>query len=695
MSTKTFNTVLTTIWLIFLLSRLSAQEERMAYYDAISFAEMYHANKPQKIKFETDVLKNLQYYFGDGVDVEATFSSNPFLAKYFATSAPANMTTSSSLKDVPKGISSISGLDVTNLTEGLSQFMIKRAKEELTISFFNRFKKFTEEHPEIKALFPETTSILERLLSYQYPEMLPALRTGFYDDLKKLDYHIEDVLDLERYRDYPDLRIIVKSIQLVRSIETEEKGPADLISEFAELKEWSNLKISDPMKNLGAAARITDIFSQSLRYKDDSRTWISLDALNDLLDDPAAFEIYLGLIYQLIKQKDIKFFTKSDSIPAVNVLLPTPEKIADSRVYIVRFIELSDEFAKLNDNIAKKQRKAIELIYDDYFNYIDLSIDLVELGFNISELFEQEIDHDLFSYSCDLYRNLYRKEYSQAIINATNILNKIYDNSLKRGDDLLAVYNGCASSVKLPAVIGELNREKLNKAMAVTLSDNCKSSLRSIIAIYNIRENLGDLVPKITKYGLFMANVVSAKSPDEIQNVLESTVLPVGSSSIKKNSYRNLSIQSYLGAYSLIGPGPDAAGTWSDRFGVHAPIGIAASVGLVRGGSLSLFTSLLDIGAMVDYKLTQAPPVGSEPAKTEKEYKIELGQIFSPGIYFVYGFPFNIPLSLGVGKQYGPGLSKVESTGTVVENPSWRWNLFLSVDIPFFTLTNRSRNYKK
>jgi hypothetical protein len=50
-------------------------------------------------------------------------------------------------------------------------------------------------------------------------------------------------------------------------------------------------------------------------------------------------------------------------------------------------------------------------------------------------------------------------------------------------------------------------------------------------------------------------------------------------------------------------------------------------------------------------------------------------------------FPYNLPLSLGVGAQYGPGLSKIEAgDNTVVTNPSWRWNIFLAVDIPFFTL---------
>jgi hypothetical protein len=70
-----------------------------------------------------------------------------------------------------------------------------------------------------------------------------------------------------------------------------------------------------------------------------------------------------------------------------------------------------------------------------------------------------------------------------------------------------------------------------------------------------------------------------------------------------------------------------------------------------------------------------------------------LGQIFSPGAYLVYGFFENIPLSIGIGAQYGTGLSKITSdNNSVINNPAWRDNIFLAVDMPFFTLKNRVKH---
>jgi hypothetical protein len=92
---------------------------------------------------------------------------------------------------------------------------------------------------------------------------------------------------------------------------------------------------------------------------------------------------------------------------------------------------------------------------------------------------------------------------------------------------------------------------------------------------------------------------------------------------------------------------------------------------------------VLDVGAIVDYQLTS-----DSIAKIESE--ITWGNIFSPGAYVVYGFFGNLPVSLGIGGQYGPGLSSVntEDNSTVINAPNWRWGAFLAVDIPMFNIWN-------
>ena len=192
-----------------------------------------------------------------------------------------------------------------------------------------------------------------------------------------------------------------------------------------------------------------------------------------------------------------------------------------------------------------------------------------------------------------------------------------------------------------------------------------------------------------------MANMVEAKTEADIKAALDAVILPVGSSTIKKHSEFNFNVQSYLGARASLNKAKSTVeNTWNDTFALSAPIGLSVSWGLNRNwGAISLFVPLLDLGAIVDYKLKYENEGTPAEQVESKDYTIRLGQIFSPGIYAVYGFGANIPLSFGIGGQYGPGLSKIdEDNSTKVTNPYWRWNVFLSIDIPLFNFINHPKN---
>ena len=60
--------------------------------------------------------------------------------------------------------------------------------------------------------------------------------------------------------------------------------------------------------------------------------------------------------------------------------------------------------------------------------------------------------------------------------------------------------------------------------------------------------NFGKAFQKISSYGVFMANMVDAKSPDDVKNVIETAAMPVGGSSVKKYAAFNIAVASYLGA---------------------------------------------------------------------------------------------------------------------------------------------------
>ena len=650
-----------------ILSFVCLNVNSQVYYDALAIRQNYDESAGRFVLNETTVPVLKKYFRSDTLRC-SDIISNPFL-KGMCSGAPAGNNKIGLLPALSSAASSLGGLDVTKYANAIANIMIERAKQELTIAFFDRFKKFANDNPEFQILFPKTTSNLNKLLSFTYPQMLPALRTGFFEDLKQITHHLDDVLELPRYqallRKFPEVRVAIRSLTIIQELETKTSNAADAIKDFALFPEWkeinTNTDYSKPFKNFGNTVKLASIFSESLREKDTSthRIWVTDTVAKTLSRDEILFKIYMGLIYQQCKNEMITFYVANESIPFADSIMAKHKD--DLLLFQNKVTELLVLANKVNDSYIgiKKKASGEGISNDDYYNYINVSIDVVDYSFSIVKIFNDSLINDNYltiaRKSNNLYRDIYTEKYTQAVTDGIDILRNVHD---------LVNQNRATDNVK---------EDRLKKLL--------------------------HFAEDVKPYALFMANMVEAKNEDEVKAALENVILPVGSSSIKKHTLGNLSVQTYLGAYLSLVNKSNINSSWSDKFGVIAPIGISWTPGfasLGKGGSFSLFGSLFDLGAIVDYRLKKEPDATSSNPNatvTKKDYEVKLGQIFSPGGYLVYGFPANLPLSFGLGAQYGPGLSKIDSNNaSVVNNPSWRWNCFLAVDIPFFNLKNKVKD---
>ena len=705
-----------------------------AYYDALKIKSDLVDNEitsiSAKVLFKYFIFGSIPPVKKDTLDsLKVYLKKNPFFEKYKLSTSGVE---SSLGVEIRKTIGSVGGLDVTNIANGISQFMIKRAKEELTIAFFERFRKFAEENPEFSVLFPKTTNNLDNLLTYKYPEFLPALRTGFFEDIRTSPYHLDDVLELPRYqsllKDLPEVKVSVRSVRLINELQSGQSHAADLLTKIAAFPEWKEASSSGSFKNFGNSVRLANIFSQSLRRDStdtiSSGAWITFPQLDVLVSNDTTLNIYLGLVYQLVTMDTIRFYFRENDANRTLAFNDLMERQKDNlflfRNKLTEFIELTDRVDKIVDTVKFQNRRQVISLADAYYDYIDVSLDVLDYAFSVGSLFDERLDigqYTLVARSAnDLYRNIYKQEYTQAINNLVDILDLI--KMMVDENNLMTVTHPATllddlkikNSLNSKSLVSDLRRKDIaaintfintNQSIIETSADQEQiqkltdqlSELKQYKSLYHW-DHFGDKLSKISEYGLFMANMANAQSPQEVASILDNATLPVGSSSIKKNSISNVAIQSYLGPYVRFGE-IDNTNAWTSRFGVTAPIGIAFSKGFREKGSVSLFLSLLDLGAIVDYQLTAetiTTPDGTDTTMIHKDYRVELGQIFSPGTYLVYGLPWRLPLSFGIGGQYGPGLGKIEDDNDVViNNPAWRWNAFLAVDIPLFNLANTPR----
>jgi hypothetical protein len=470
------------------------------------------------------------------------------------------------------------------------------------------------------------------------------------------------------------------------------------------------------LRSAGSCLKIASLVSESVRdsgAKGAGNIWIPAKDLKNLFYDTDLFKIYLGLLFQQALLQPVNFIDSDGQITNFSTLLES--KKDDLFLFqnkLKEFVDLTGNVNTAFKNFNTKEKNGENPSNDDIYNYISTSIDVIEYGFSIVEIFHQNISADEYlgvaRKSNDLYKSIYTKNYTQAVSNALDIfaeINKLVDAgtpfAMAKEKPAVKSYTGPEKDQK-EAILK--NDEALSKstdselkAVASIAADNSVDPDVRTVMTHGILKKLLDFIEKVKPYALFMANMVEAKGEDEVKAALESVILPVGSSSVKKFAKCNISVQAYLGAFwAPWNNAKSTSGAWADKFGVTAPIGISWTPGclsLRNGGAISLFTSLFDIGAIVDYKLKKEPDATNGSDVVSKDYKIQLGNIFSPGAYIVYGWPWNLPLSFGVGGQYGPGLSKIDAgNNTIVTNPFWRWNIFLAVDLPLFNIANKPKD---
>jgi hypothetical protein len=347
--------------------------------------------------------------------------------------------------------------------------------------------------------------------------MLPALRTGFFDDLKSITYHLDDVLELPRYhellKNFPEIRVAIRSIRIIHEIESGDSHPADVLKKFGEFPEWTDTISSKGFRNFGSSVKLAAVFSNSLRKEEEitqqtdtivsndtiitkdtfytkktttiksldgsfekiiildikqyhkifgmgrnerdsiindttiamsekgeivdqqlaetKKAWISFKEMKELIEDDTTFKIYLGLIYQLVKKNEIKFYLKNEIKPFTTLMVEQKDNLFLFQNKVTEFIELANNVDEKLDTLKEKRGRSIALTNDDYYDYIDVSLDVIEYAFSIGKLFNEDIEVEKYTTiarkSNDLYRNIYKKEYTQALTNGIDILSGIHD----------------------------------------------------------------------------------------------------------------------------------------------------------------------------------------------------------------------------------------------------------------------------
>lgn len=590
-------------------------------------------------------------------------------------------------------ISSIGGLDVTTLADGAAKFIVKRAKQELSMAFFQRFKAVIDSTRDIGTIFPQTANLLhaidERI--YDYEKYIQNLREAFKKDIVEVHRNFPGIID--NHPVYFTRHQVLKSALLsacytAQQLE-DQAHPGDIISNYP-------IDFLDSVRNKSykGSIQVIQLLSASLKdtsASEDGGYWVNISQIRELVNDKLALKIYLGLIYQEAKHKyDSIAFQGTTLINLLNTVAQhynTAFSVYNSyRNYVLRFGEKLDAVNKMIKTVSKETLTDSATI-EKYAKYFRTTVDLLDYCTEASRLPVIK-DHvpDLptllnryfeVSYSVtDLVVDVARRNYSAVINHAVHIYDLVVVKSSRDSPDNIAF------SIVPKSTSDTAGSQSSGLSETSALNDNDSTVSKNTLA-------------KLLRYGSFMATVATAKSSDEVQYAIEAAALPVGSSRIKRASEFNVSLNAYAGLFYGVERINDVdSGSWrANVYGVTAPIGVAASWGhrafFIPTGksewSTTLFVSLIDLGAVAAFRFTDD--------STSQIPSIKLKHIFSPGAFLSIGIP-RTPISFNLGAQMGPNLRKVNadlSKGNDFDDKIyWRFSASFCVDIPIVNFHTKS-----
>ena len=525
--------------------------------------------------------------------------------------------------EVNSFISSINGIEVTSLADGFSKFIVKRTKQELSTAFFERFKDDLNDvrYKNLKLIFPQTFRTLSAIDNeiYMFDLYIQTLRESFEKDLRSLPANLPGLIDNNSdYFDHrKELKAELQTAFYIARSIQDNKHPGEMIEKY-------NVDDLNNLPNMKAAFQTLQLFSTSLKSNNDSSYWVSENEIKTLYKDSTLLNLYLGLVLQQAKNESINFVIEGKIINLANEINNSHFVKLKINNYISYISTISSKAQSIDKKIiVLKKEKNDSVLLENYYTVISSSIDLMKYAVQTDKLPGLET------------------------VNIEKSTLPYFELAQTASDIVIDVHRG-------------------NYSLAIV---NVSYIARSIDSTNS------DVAQKLLKYGSFMAAVANAKNSDQVTNAIEAIALPAGSSRIKRESRSNVSLNAYCGFYG----GKNIAGDWST--GLIAPIGIVASRGIYKHTSLSVFFSIIDLGAPVAFRFSNNSD--SIPA-------IKLVDIISPGLFVSWGIR-KCPLSINAGCQMTPSLTSVSTKGNTFGTKSLRVTLGLLVDLPLLNLYNKSK----
>lgn len=558
-------------------------------------------------------------------------------------SATISNISGSSLASIP----ATSFLSATQIIDGTALFIKRRVKEELSMAFLDRFRKRLNENEFMGHLLPSTHRLLQSVL--EMDNSLPSLNNitvnAFQNDLEMLPENLENTLlydnqfaEIRKDRAFKYFALPFNTVKHIKN----GSHPAWVLQDLRE-KYFTDTteidRIVQMMVALNDNLRDTTVDG----YTNEDNLWISGKQWGDLKKIKGE-EMFMGLLFQKNKNTIFRSIKNRPPTEIKKAMMSVSENVDEYLLHLKNFekmhvtIQSSTNRATTDSLALELGWSILQLVDKSHWIYFSLLEDKERVA---SKKLYWDTLKPLAEATLKAVSSAQRKNYGGLMLNTYQILRGL--SQIKKWDNGQAFGNRYLQSFFF--------------------------------------------------YGNFMTDVLMANNSEEVAHILDRYAAPVGSYSVKRRSKFSLSLNAFPGLFmgweSPLNPSLlRGVSTTSFVSGVTAPIGLSFNFGGLakeRNQSLSVFASVIDIGAVLCYRWSNDVAQGLPQS-------VEWAQVIAPGLNLVYGLP-NLPLALNAGFQLAPKLRKVTyETGNELKNTDfWRFNVGITTDITIFNFYSTGR----
>lgn len=546
------------------------------------YSNLYNDYLKVEVKFTDAKIK----YFEskkttDGAILDALISKfdkqNPYLKvilekfkiKYdlLAQSKTDYFAIQNSYASIQKSIPFLGGdMAFETVIDGLSRFLAKRIKEELTIHAIDKIKTYLENPTpenychELLTVLPTTTNYLKSFDADQLLKFTDEFKQYIEEDLNNLlenAFHLKDTPRIKNYiANNPDLEFAFEGLEMIPLL-SKIKSPIDyfeLLENSRTLSLWRSDTTQAVKYNIAQSFRLASMLAYSMTVVENSEVkFASVDFISNYANEKNFYFLYFGLLHQQNKKYfNINFKNPSDNTDItfdINTLMKSfsPNTISETSE---SFIFLKSNLTAIAKNaeiiyaqalsIKKKNKNNEEVTYEEIYSFIedfiDFSLEIVttadELVTDKFKIIEPsvkiEIENKLSPYfsvakiANNMVLDLHQKKYSNAIIKAIEIPLHFSDSNLST--NLQNISDKVAFNNDL-SVMQNLYKEKtfsdLSDEDKIKKLNSLNTSLEVLAIKISGTPKLNTFKKAIDKFSLYVASSGTKMDDQKLKEEIE------------------------------------------------------------------------------------------------------------------------------------------------------------------------------